>query len=216
MSTLTPAIFGLVGTGVGAALSFAGTWFAQVKSDKRSSDERAAARQQGAASAIAQAMYDVAVHVRALPQDSEGRDKRKEWESTQQDAWVERLNGILGPLTIHVEAMQDPELRDSLREAFRLIERWDLVREHLFTEPRPVVEGIAGYVISLLGAYQRGDPAPAAAGGLHTAREAWEKQAVRDEKYRQWEAEWRAKRQAEQRAKVEAALAARQQPELDA
>jgi hypothetical protein len=184
MSTWIPAVFGLLGTGVGAATTWATTLSAQRKLDRRTAAERIAAQEQTAIDSLARSMWDVIRLTRELPQ---GVKAVLEWESAAETAWSTALSDILGPATIHVEALHDSERRALIEEVLRLLDDWQTPLHQVRRHPEWILTSLARYVISVLGAYRRNEATPAGPKALEDARDARSLQEEQWEMQRDWE-----------------------------
>ncbi|MFE4651544.1 hypothetical protein [Streptomyces sp. NPDC056707] len=203
MDAWITALFGLLGTAVGAAVTWATTLYGQRRQDERAKEERVAAQEQIALDALTRPMWDVIQHTRGLPTYDQDLIR---WNNQAEKAWEEAVDDILGPASIHVEAIRDPAYRARITEAIDQIDRWSYAYRHHRTHPRYLIPELARHVTACLGAYRRNEPLPAEPKALTDAREAWEW----EQEVSEIEAAAHAESVAEERARRAAERAAQQ------
>ncbi|MBG0854625.1 hypothetical protein I2W78_22970 [Streptomyces spinoverrucosus] len=150
MDIWLPAIFGVVGTLLGALASGATSFLVQKHQAKAALDLRRTEAELAAMTSLESGLWEISQYARSAPSENV-----KHWSDAERAAWGKPIHDLIGPLSIAARGVRNSEVRQRLVDILHMIENWGAMsrRAHPIRYVPPLVE----HALDCLGALRRGD-----------------------------------------------------------
>ncbi|MER6955022.1 hypothetical protein [Streptomyces sp. NPDC000618] len=153
MNVWLPAVFGLVGTLLGAFVSGAAAYAVQKHQARSALELRRTESEMAAVERLEAGLWKLRQYIKQAPEQSV-----KRWSEEDRAEWGIPIADRIGPLSIAARRIGDDDLRARLVDAFVMIGDWGAMtsRVHPIRYIPPIVE----HALDCLGAWHRGENIP--------------------------------------------------------
>lgn len=165
MGIWLPAVFGLVGTLLGAFVSGAASYLVQRHQAQAVLDLRRTETEAAAIERLEKGLWEIRQYAQKAPESGV-----KHWSGDERADWGRPIDELTGPLSIAARGIRDSAVRARLVDILTIVDDWDTMTRlaHPVRYIRPLVE----HALDCLGALRRGEGAIPPDGTLHLLQRA--------------------------------------------
>ncbi|MEV0492123.1 hypothetical protein [Streptomyces atratus] len=153
MDIWLPAVFGLVGTLLGAFVSGAAAYFVQRHQAQAALDLRRTETEAAAIERLEKGLWEIRQYAQKAPDANV-----KHWSEDQRAKWGRPIDELTGPLSIAARGIRDSAVRARLVDVLAMVDDSSTMTRH--AHPVRYIRPLVEHALDCLGALRRGEGAP--------------------------------------------------------